>query len=469
MPSRTNAEIGAEVTDCLIRFVLDLRDDLLPGEVRHECTRSVVNAVGCIMGGASHELTRTAAKALLEFSGAPVASLFGTAQKADILTAALLNGTAGAAYSFDDTYSEAMLHPSGPIVVALISLAQHVPLSGQHFMTAFAAGLEVACRLTKALTVAPAKGEMGWSQTGVVCGLSASLAAGKALGLDRAHLVSALGIAASEASGTRASHGSMAASLIFGHAAQVGLRAALLAGKGFTASARPLEHRYGFAAMFAQQANLDAAVAGLGEVYELMHNTYKPFPCGLVLHPAIDGVLRLRAREKFSGDQIAKIQLGVSAAAVNFGWTPEPKDDLTAKVSLHHWVAVAAQTGRAGIAEGRIEVVHSPAIRALRNAIEVVEDPLLANDAARVRIVLKNGEAYEVVIKHCTGSPQSPMSDEQIEAKCIEQAELVVDSQQAAALARMCWDLWSIPDAAALARQASLDNIAGTHVEAAEQ
>ena len=185
-------------------------------------------------GARATSLTETAVAALMEFSGAPVASLAGQGRKADILTAALLNGVSGAAYSFDDSYGEAMLHPSGPLVAALLALAERNPVSGQELLVAYAAGLEVACRLTKALTVAPATPELAWSQTGVVGGIAAALACGKLLGLDGPALEWALGIAASEAAGTRASHGSMAASLIFGHAAQIGapcrhpgLRAAL--------------------------------------------------------------------------------------------------------------------------------------------------------------------------------------------------------------------------------------------------
>jgi 2-methylcitrate dehydratase PrpD len=434
------------VTEQIVSFVGDFKAEGLPLAVRHETVRAFVNAVGCMVGGAQHALVDTAYRALAEFCGPPNASLIGRGGKVDILSATLLNALAGAAYSFDDTYSEAMLHPAGPLIAALLALAERQQISGDEFVAAFAPGLEIACRLTKALSAPPAKPELAWSQTGIVCGISVALGAGKILGLSRDQLIWAVGIAASEASGTRLTHGSMAASLIFGHAAQTGLRAALLASHGFTSSPRAIEGRFGFASMYAKEANLGAIVDMLGVDYELLSNTYKPFPCGLVIHPALDGVLRLRSSVGLGGSEIERICLHVSPAAIEFGWRPEPKNNLEAKVSLHHWVAVAAATGRAGLSEGRIEMVKDAAIEALRRRVEVTKDPNLANDAARVQVVLADGSTHAVEIEHCVGSPERPMNDDELQGKFLGQAEPVIGVQKAIALSQMCWSLSGLAD-----------------------
>jgi 2-methylcitrate dehydratase PrpD len=411
-----------------------------------------VNAVGCMMAGAQHELTRIATAALLEHSGAPVATLFGSTVKVDVLTAALINGTAGAAYSFDDTYADAMLHPSGPIIAALLALAERSPMSGQTFTGAFAAGLEVACRLTKALTVPPANGEIGWSQTGIVCGLATALACGRVLGLNAIQMEWALSIAASEAAGTRASHGSMSASLIFGHASQTGLRASLLAAKGFSGATNPIEHRYGVAAMFAECANLEAAIYKLGEQYEILGLTYKPFPCGLVLHPAVDAALQLKQQTAFPSHHIQKVALVVSSAAANFGLNRDPIDDIAAKVSLFHWVAVSLHTGRAGISEGQTEWVRNPETRRIRHCMQVTVDPAYENDAASIEITLTDGNTHRLHLPHCIGSTANPMTDAQLDLKCRAQAELTIDAERAGQLAKMCWGLDTLADTSALTR-----------------
>jgi 2-methylcitrate dehydratase PrpD len=442
------------ITRSVVKFVGNLRTESLSVEVLHECDRAFTNAVGCVVGGARHQLVDVASNALVEFGGSPAASALGRGVRTDVLTAALLNGLAGAAYSFDDTYSDALLHPSVPLVAALLPLAERTPINGKEFRAAFAAGMEVACRLTKAVATSPAEPEMAWSQTGIVCGIAVALASGKLMGLSEDALGWAAGIAASEAAGTRATHGSMAASLIFGRASQTGLRAAFLAAQGFTGPSQPLEHRFGFARVFAKSANLPALVDGLGERFELMSNTYKPYPCGLVIHPAIDGVLQLKAARPVAARDVVRIKLVVSPAAVKFGFRPDPIDDLEAKVSLHHWIAVALSRGKAGLAEGTKQVVDEPEVRALRAIIDVVEDPAVSNDAAGVELVLRSGDRLATTVSHCIGSIQRPMTDAELNAKCIDQATLVIGSERAHHLSHACWKLGSLEDVGLIARLA---------------
>jgi len=438
----------------LVDFVATARGDRLPPQVQSACTRALINAAGCILGGSRHPLVDTAQRALGEFSGPPVAALLGRGERADPLHAALINALAGAAWSFDDTYSDAMLHPSVPLVAALLALAERTPLSGPTFMAAFSAGLEAACRLTRALAVAPAQAQPGWSQTGVVSGCAVALAIGRALQLQHPVLHHALGIAASESAGTRITHGSMAASLIYARAAQSGLRAALLAAQGFTGGGAAIEGRFGLAELYADQAHLDALTDGLGQRHELLNITHKPFPCGLVIHPALDGVLRLRQSIGFAADEVAAIALEVSPAAMTFAWRPQPKDALEAKLSLPHWVAAAIVNGRAGLSEGSPDMVDDPAVMALRSRVQASADPQLGQDAARVAITLHNGHTHRIGIEHCTGSRQCPMSDTELDAKCIAQAAPVLGESKARELVRLCRDVGDLADVGIIARHA---------------
>jgi 2-methylcitrate dehydratase PrpD len=449
-----NDSNSREYTDRLVRFVAELDYARLDPCVRHECLRAFLNALGCAVGGSRHRLVDIAAAALLEFSGQPQATVLGRKTRADTLTAALLNGLSAAAYSFDDTYSDALLHPSGPVAAALLGIAERSPISGPNLMAAFAAGIEVACRLTRAVAVPPAKGELAWSQTGIACGIAASLACAKLLGLDREAMSCAAGIALTESGGTRAAHGTMAASWIFGRAAQAGTRAALLAARGFSGPRAPIEHRHGYAAVFAQAANMSALVEGLGETYELLSNTYKPYPCGSVIHAAIDGVLELRNRLGYAAADVTGIRLRVSHLAVALGMRRHPANDLEAKVSMHHWVAASVVRGKAGLSEGTMSIVEHPEVRRLREAIEIESDTSIAQDAAVVSVRLKDGQWHSHRVEHCSGSREAPMSDQALEAKFVDQAKPILGKARTSALLRACWALPSIDDAAELARLA---------------
>jgi 2-methylcitrate dehydratase PrpD len=445
---------GEMVTSRLVDFVSGLDAMFLPAAVQHECKRSMLDSIGCIVGGSDHAVVARATDTLSEFFGPDQASLLGQDRQADIFHASLINGLAGAAYSFFDSYSAAHLHAGVVHAAALLAVSERITVSGADFLSAYCAGLEVACRLTKAIALPPAEADIGWSIGGIVCGLSSALAAGSLLRLDRDQLTWALGIAASGAAGTRAEHGTMTAALIFGQAAQTGVRSAILAADGFTSSPGSLEGTHGYARMFSKRANVERLVENLNERYEMPFTTYKPFPTDIAIHPGIDAMLRLRAEHRFESRDIARVQASASDLAATFCDRPDPADELEAKFSLQHWVAAAAAYGKAQLEQGKIDVVQDPEIKRLRAAIQVTADADLAWDAIRMSVELTDGRHLETRIAHCVGSAQSPMSDSEIEAKFIAQARLAIGHDRAAQLVKMCWDVENLADVSVLAKSA---------------
>lgn len=435
----------------IVEFASDLRLDEVPDTVRHECTRSLIDSVGCIIGGGGHAGVAGATATLAELFGPPQASLLGQGTRADPLHAALLNGMAGASYSFFDSYSTAHLHAGVVHAAALLAVAERVTVTGAELLTAYAAGMEVACRLTKAIALPPADADIGWSIGGIVCGMSSALAVGRLLGLDHRQQMWAVGIAGSGAAGTRSEHGSVTAALIYGQAAQTGVRAALLASRGLTGSTDSLETRYGFLRMFSREPNPSALTAGLGAEWEVTGTTFKPYPTDIAVHPGIDAVLRLRAEHDLVSTDIAHIAIRASDLAATFCDRPTPANELEAKFSLQHWVAATAVHGRARIEEGRIDVVTDPEIARLRSVTTITADPGTAFDAAGMTVTLTDGRRLEVTLDHCLGSRHAPMPDADVEAKFVSQAALTIGPERAAELVRALWRVTSVPDAAAIA------------------
>jgi 2-methylcitrate dehydratase PrpD len=430
----------------LLDFVEDFRPESLLDAVRRECIRAFTNAMGCAIGGGGHSLVNAAWRALGPFGGAPTASLIGRGAQSDALSAAMLNALAGAAYSFDDAYSEALLHPSGPAMSALLALSQIQAMSGAQFIGYFALAMEISCRLADVIASSKDRSWIAWSQTGICCGAGVALAAGKALGLRRQQLEWAIGIALSQASGTRATHGSMSASLIFGQASSSGLRAALMARDGFTASSGAIEGRFGFAAVFARDADLSPLTDGIGERWALMANTYKPFPCALMIHAALDAILQIKAQSPYPHEDVDRIELHVPPAAITLCSRPNPENEMEAKLSIEHWIAAAAVFGKAGIAEGALDVVRHPAVARLRARIVLTGDEALANDAARVAVSLSDGRVLHRSVEHCVGGLKRPMSDRQIEEKFLDLAQLTIGSERAKDVLKLCLQAASLTD-----------------------
>jgi 2-methylcitrate dehydratase PrpD len=444
------------VTTQLATYAARVRYSDLPEPVRREALRSLFNILGCTLGGARHHGVDIADAALGGFSGPGNATLIGRGRRSDILHATLINCLASSIYSFDDTHAQAVVHPGGPVATAALALAEVKPVSGQAVLAAFALGVELECRLCKALTVPPAQGSMAWSGTGITGGIGAAVAAGSLLGLDMAGMRTAIGIALSQAAGFRAMHGSLCTPLMPAQAAQTGLRAALLAQAGFTSSPAALEGRYGYLSVFSERPDLDALAGGLGERFEILRNTYKPYPCGIVIHPIIDACLELRSVYGLDAAQIASVAIAASPGAMALCNNRSPMNEMQAHVSLHHWTAVCFIRGTARIQDMDTETaVRDPTLMAFQDRVAATLDPERAADSAVVTVTMTDGRRLVSRIEHGIGSAARPMTDAELEIKFTGMAAPVLGERRARTLVRQCWDLPALADGGDLARAAA--------------
>jgi 2-methylcitrate dehydratase PrpD len=444
----------SDATGRLARYVLATRLKDLPPEVRVEARRSFLNIVGCMLGGARHETVDAADAALRPFSGAGPATLVGRGRTADPLHAALINCLASSVHSFDDTHALAIVHPSGPVAAALLALAELRPVNGADFLTSFAIGVGAVCRISMTLSVAPARSTIAWSQTGIVGGLGAAVAAGKLLGLDEDGMRRAIGIAASQAAGMRVMHGTMTTALMPAQAAQTGLQAALLAAQGFTASLVALEGRYGYFSVFAEEPHLPHLLGDFGERYELLRNTYKPYPCGIVIHPILDACLQLKRHHTLDHREIDRIAIKASPSAMALTDRRNAMDEFQTHVSLYHWVAVAFIRGSAGTTDMVTEVARDPVIVAFQDRITAVRDEAIAPDAAEVTVTLRDGRKLTSKVEHCIGSESQPMTDEQLEEKFLDLAEISIGAERGRKLLAACRSIETAPDVGTIVRAA---------------
>ena len=438
----------SEPTFALARFVAE--GPGLPERVRHEAKRAILNWLGCAIGASRHPTVENAIRALGAFAGPAQATVLGRRDRVDILHAALFNGLTSHTFDFDDTHLRTIIHPTGPVASALLALAEDRPMAGDEFIHAFVLGTEVECRIGNA--VYPSHYDIGWHITGTAGVFGAAAAAGRVLGLSEEQLVWALGIAATQASGLREMFGSMCKPLHVGLAARNGLAAALLARQNFTSAAQPIEGRRGFANVLATERDLSRITERLGETWELDANSYKPFPCGVVIHPAIDGCLQLRAAHELAPSDIEAIELRVHPLVLELTGKTAPRTGLEGKFSVYHSAAVALVDGAAGEAQYSDARVVDPAVVAVRQRVHAHVDTALREDAAHVRIRLKGGRTLDRHIEHALGSLENPMTDRDLEAKFRRLCGPVLDDSAIDAIIAACWSLESSADSGGLAR-----------------
>ena len=287
-----------------------------------------------------------ARRALNEFSGPREASILGRSERVDIFQAALLNGATSHTFDFDDTHIKTVIHPSAPVLPAILALAEHQPVSGRDFLHAFILGVEAECRIGN--SIFPNHYDAGWHITATAGVFGATAAAGRLLKLNEQQMVWALGIAATHACGVRETFGSMAKPLHPGIAARNGLMAALMAKKNVVGPEQGIEGRRGFAAVLSTKFDPAAITEGLGASWEIMSNSYKPYACGVVIHPAIDGCIQLRNEHGLKLDDIARIDLKVHPLVLELTGRRKPATGLEGKFSVFHSCAAAILLGEGG-------------------------------------------------------------------------------------------------------------------------
>lgn len=439
-----------DVTRALAEYLVRASYAELPNAVVTEAKRSCLNWLGVTVGGCRHEAVETALAAVTEFSGPARASVLGRRERLDILHTALINGISSHVLDFDDTHHRNLVHPSGHVAAAILALAEQMPtISGREFLNAFVLGVEAECRVGNA--VWPSHYDAGWHITGTAGVIGAAAAAGKLLGLDSQRMTWALGIAATQAAGFREVFGTMCKPFHVGRAAQNGLMAALLARKGFTSSERAIEGSRGFTHVLATARDLAAITAGLGGRYEILDNTYKPFACGLVIHPAIDGCIQLRNEHALSADLIEQVDLKVHPLVLELTGKRTPVTGLEGKFSVFHSAAVALIDGMAGEAQYSDARVRDPQVLALRERVRTEIDPTVTKDEVKVTIRLRDGRIMSKHVAEVIGSVNRPMTDSDLEAKFRALAAPILAHGQVATLVDLCWNLEQVDDVSKVA------------------
>lgn len=432
------------VTQKLAAFVVDAVEETIPAEAMHAAKRCLIDWLGVALGGSSHP----GVDSLLQVAEAAgcrnAAPIVGRDRKTDLLNAALINGYMSHVLDYDDTNLESFVHPSSPVWPAVASLSTVVDFGGREALSAFVLGYEVENRIGRVLF--RHHEQRGWHMSGMVGGFGAAAAAGKILGLDLSRMRQAFGVAATYASGLREMFGTMSKSLHPGKAAMSGLFAALLVRAGFTSSENVLEAPRGFFAVNADEADIAEVLGGIGEKYGILQNSVKPYSCGVVIHPTVDGILALRKRENIRPRDVVRIEAEVHPMVPDVTGKKEPRTGIDGKFSIYHCMAAALVDGACGPDQFSDDRVHAADILSIRKLASIKVNPGFRHAEARVTIRLKAGKSLDVHIPHASGTPENPVTDENLAGKYMSMASKVLGAEKARTLADTIWKLEEIDD-----------------------
>jgi 2-methylcitrate dehydratase PrpD len=436
----------SDVTTTLSDFVCRAQWEQLPDTVRHEGKRSILNFVATALAGCREDAIEYTLASLTAFSKGGQATVIGRTERVDTLSAAFLNAASGNVFDFDDTHLRTVIHPTAPVAPALFALAELRPVTGRELLLAFALGVEIECRLGN--SISPEHYTRGWHITSTCGTLGAAAATGKLLSLATERMLWAIGSAATQTGGLVECLGTPAKSLSVGNAARNGLWSALLAERGFSGPTAPIEGRQGLLSALAPSTiDWSALTNGLGDTWELAKNTYKPYPGGIVVHPAIDAALALRREPGFVLEAIDRIVVHGHPLLAARADRPNVTTGREAQVSVQHSVAAALLSGEASLAQYTDACVRDPAVLALRAKVQVVRDETIDVAGAALHILASDGTHRVVNVPAARGSLARPLTDREIEDKLRALAEHWCTGHNVEPLIDAVWSLDRADDA----------------------
>ncbi|MDP1752427.1 MAG: MmgE/PrpD family protein [Reyranella sp.] len=428
----------------------------LPAEVMHAAKRCVIDWYATTLPGAVEAPATMLEKALGdELDHGEATLLLG--RRASVRAAALINGTASHTVEFDDIYAPAIYHPGSPTIAAALAVGQARRATGDAFLRAVVAGYEVSTRIGAAMGRAHYK---YWHNTGTIGPFGAAAAAGLLVGLDARQHMHALASVATFAAGLQQAFrgDSLSKPLHAGHAADVGVLAALSAEHGLLGAPAILDAPGGMGEAMSNKPDWAAATADLGRAYNTQRITVKNHGCCGHAFAAIDGALALQAVHKFVPSDIVSIQVGGYSATVDVTGNYLHGTPAAAKFCLPFLVASALIHGSIRLDAYTPKRLSDSQVGDLMKSIAVALDPEIdklfpRQRAARLRVELKGGKVFEHFQPHRVGDPDLPLSDKQLDAKFNELAIPVIGE---AGAARLLAKLWSLDRAGDLAFASNL-------------
>jgi len=393
-----------------------------PPAARARAAVALLDTIGVTLAGASEPAARIVQRVVAS-EGGDACRVLGTAARASATGAALANGTAAHALDFDDMCFVSLAHPSAPLMAAALAISELAGASGSALLDAYLVGFELETRLGGVMN--PRHYQRGWHCTSTLGTIGAAAASSRLLGLDAAACGHALAIAASQASGLKENFGTMVKPLHAGLAARNGVLAARLAKSGMTASDLAIEGPQGFlAAMDSENAALGRRIGDLGVRWEILESgiSVKLYPSCAATHPAIDAILDLRQRERFTADAVERIEIDVDSITPTVLIYDRPTNGLEAKFSMPFCAAAAIACGRVAIDTFEASGLGDPVIAALISRVVMRVDPGLDGAGlplthATIRIRLRDGRTLTHAATGARGYPERPAHDDELEAK----------------------------------------------------
>ena len=412
------------LTEKLADFVVDTKYKDVPEEARLKAKQCILDCLGVTLAGSIDPINKPIKEYLEEIGGKEQSTVIGLGIRTSAPNAAFANGVFGHVLDYDDTNQIFVGHSTVSILSAILAFGELLKSTGRDIITAFLIGTEVQWKIGDALVYSGDHYNKGWHSSCTIGTLGAVAAAGKLLQLDSEKMAHAFGIAASEAAGFQEQFGTHCKPFHAGRANENGVIAALLARGGFTSAKSSLEGKFGYVRLMADEYDLEK-IRDFGKPWGILEPTLarginlKMYPiCGSGMGAA-EGILSLIEEHDIKAEEVESVECFARPKYVEILKHHDPKTGLEAKFSMEYWMTIALLERQIGLRQFTDNKVQESKVREYIKRVRVSPDPSIQYPWSKVRIKvdMKDGRSYTTLYFPPKGTPENPMSDEELLAK----------------------------------------------------
>lgn len=437
-PSASQTLTAAGVTERFAQFVEEYAYEQLDAAVIARTKEVLYDGIGALLSATSlrYDIGPVLSRFVLSSGGTPEAQIFGMPLRTNCATAALVNGTLAYYCDIESHHPGAIMHAIAVVAPAALAVGERRRSTGREVLAAMAIGIDAACRVSYALS-GPALYARGFHPTCVAGTFGSLAAAGRLYGLRGAALLNAFGLAGTETSGLLAwvsDPTEHSRPFNMGLASRHGTFAAQLASCGFGGPPAIFEGKYPLGQAFTGQWREEELFRDLGRRFKVMELYFKRYACCAFIHPGLDGLLDIMQADRIAPAEIAHVILRFPKS----GYKVIDNNPLRSHCA-QYVLALAAAKGRVEFYDILHDQRCDAQIKSLAEHIQVTGDEELDRtypDVYRsiIEVVTHNGARYERDVTHPKGSPENPLSGEELRQKFVTLTSDVLDPARAEAI-----------------------------------
>lgn len=438
-------------TQQICRFAAGLSLSQVPPHIVQKLKLHIADSIGCGIAGSSTQLGRDVTS---------FASIENSQGRVPVLGAGVTLGPASAAFAnsgcmnaldCDDGVEvdgKGMGHPGASIVAAAVSgIFQQPEVSGKRFLEVVLAAYEVNNRLIHAIQPSMERFRLVYG----VCqhqSVSSAVAYALLLGVDGDELANVVGLAGTLSNVPSLRKYNFDARPIVSlkdfnaPAAETGVRATQMHSLGFRGAVDVLDGEAGLWRMLGSDTfSPDLLTAGLGSEWTIERGTFKAYPACRWMHTVMEAFETTMSEANLVADEIDEVVIHGSSILQNDFMTYRPQGMVDAQFSLPYALAALASRIKPFADWYSSGSLQYPVLQSFADKVTAVVDPevdRLMSDfrrpAGKVTIVVRGQRIESSLLTYALGSPERPMTFDDIQAKFLSNTAPVVGETAAIAM-----------------------------------